>query len=145
MTIAQWTTDLPTLTRSALLRDPNIDYLLPLFAGMVSNVLPALEQSGRAGKVKIGSYGADVSVMAALQQPGSPVKADIASSNYWIANDVMDAMFRVLTHTPVIDNYKFGYRVFNSGNTKGFNFNGGEQESWYGASYFTSFKKVWNK
>src|SRR5206468_13120783 len=54
--IPDWATRIPTEVQSALVRDPQIDYVIPIYDSMSQFVVPAIRAAGAGGRVKISSF-----------------------------------------------------------------------------------------
>src|SRR5262245_27902107 len=74
--IAQWSTNLGPLTQSSLNSDPNINYIIPAYDGMSTFVLPAIRQAGKADKVKVATFNADLDPMQNMAK-GNMIGVDV--------------------------------------------------------------------
>jgi ribose transport system substrate-binding protein len=141
--VANWATELPTETRSFLASHPNINYLLPLYDGMVSYILPSVEAAGAGSKVKIVSYNATPSVIQDMAH-NEVVVANVGSNAlewgwYW-----GDQSFRVLTGVKPSVNEAPPIRLFTTANVGSIDVSA-SQTTWYGKAdlYQQGFKKLW--
>lgn len=114
---AQVTTSLPTLVRTALQRDPDIDYVIPGYDFNVPIIESALRQGNLTDRVKIGSWNAVPTVMQSLQREQSPVSMELGAPNNWFSYAIADTVLRILSgDEPVVwgteaSNF-MGFRTF---------------------------------
>jgi ribose transport system substrate-binding protein len=114
---AQVTTSLPTLVRTALQRDPEIDYVIPGYDFNVPVIESALRQGNLTDRVKIGSWNAVPAVMQSLQREQSPVAMELGAPNNWFSYAIADTVLRILSDDePVVwgteaSNF-MGFRTF---------------------------------
>jgi ribose transport system substrate-binding protein len=101
--VADWATRLPTITSTDLTKDPNINYLLPAFDGMVISVLPAVHAANAQGKVKIASFNASSAPMQYMKNR-DVVTADVGSVAIWQGWAFADQALRILSGNPPADN-----------------------------------------
>ena len=60
--ISDWATKVPTQVQTALLKDPSINYVVPVFDGMTPFLITGITQAGKTGSVKIVAYNGTASV-----------------------------------------------------------------------------------
>jgi ribose transport system substrate-binding protein len=139
--IPEWATRIRTEVQSALVRDPNIDYVVPIYDSMSQFAVPAIAASGAAGRVKIDTFNGTPFVLKLLQDR-NVVAMDAGESLAWVGWAGMDQVFRVLAgerpasteHTPL--------RVFDATNA-------GEAgrpprfDTGYGSAYVDGYRKLW--
>jgi ribose transport system substrate-binding protein len=139
--IPEWATRIRTEVQSALVRDPNIDYVVPIYDSMSQFAVPAIAASAAAGRVKIDTFNGTPFVLKLLQDR-NVVAMDAGESLAWVGWASMDQVFRVLAgerpasteHTPL--------RVFDATNA-------GEAghpprfDTGYGSAYVDGYRKLW--
>ena len=140
---ADFATRLPELTRTAMTRDPSINYMLPVIDGMCLNIVPALAQAGAANKVKIATYNGTPSVLKMLKQ-NNVVACDVGGANTWEGWLDVDQALRVLTdNDPIPGESRPPNRLFDASNIGELDVDGPE-ELWYDtAAAKEGFKKLW--
>ena len=94
LTVPEWATKLQTTTQSALLQDPSINYIVPLYDSMSQFILPALAITGKRGQVPIASFNGTPFVIDLVQN--GDVAMDLGESLGWIARSTLDAYMRDL-------------------------------------------------
>jgi ribose transport system substrate-binding protein len=140
--VAQWQTRLPTLTRTAVQRDPELSHLIPLYDGMTLSVLPALTQAGAADRVRIASTNATPVVLESLEK-GTPVKADVGTPTNWLGWASADQVLRVITDNPPVEDEQIPVRLFTENNIGELDIEG-DESSWYGdVDLGAEYGKIW--
>jgi ribose transport system substrate-binding protein len=139
--IPDWSSRLPTLTRTLLTQYPDLQYIVPLVDGMALNIVPALEQANKADQVKISTFNATPAVMK-LMRDGSPVKADVGGANTWEGWAYVDQSLRLLTGAePVEQNVPL--RMFDTTNVDTIDVDGNEDD-WYDTQKaIDGYKQLW--
>ncbi len=142
--IPQWETSIPTLFTTTLNGSPDIKYYLPIYDGQSLPGLGALRNAGAQDKVQVGSFNASNGIVQQINDPTSSLKMDIGGDNTWWSYAATDTIFRVLSGTTPIDNYKIGLRVFDQTNKD--LIQGEDESKWYGyTGYVQEFQKLWGK
>lgn len=142
LSIAQWSTQLNTLTRTAITSDPKLNYIIPIYDGMANFVAPAIAQVGAEKRVKISTFNATKAVMEELKR-GGVVGADSGTQGPWEGWALADASFRALLGATPVKNYKIPLRLFTANNINTIDLTKPE-DTWYGNVDFKSnFLKLW--
>jgi len=126
---------------SALVQDPKIDWVDPMFDALIPGSLGAVQAAGKAGKIKMLSFNGSAFALQDVASGTSPVIADVAEPDTWVGYANMDQAFRLLAGmSPVSEVTPF--RIFDQTNISetggGPNFAGG-----YGNAYVTGFFQLW--
>jgi ribose transport system substrate-binding protein len=138
---SEWT-KLGTLVRSALTSDPSIDYVIPLYDGMATFVVPGVHQAGAADRVKVSSFNATAAILEMLER-GDVVAADSGTQGPWEGWALVDASFRAMLDEAPVDNYEIPLRLFTEENIDSIDISKGEA-AWYGPlDYAGKFKSLW--
>jgi ribose transport system substrate-binding protein len=139
--IARWTSDLPTLTQTLML-DQSVDYLLPLYDGMVLSMLPSVHAANAQGRVKIVTFNATPSVLQSLKN-GDVVAANVGANPEQYGWAFADQTLRLLTGQSPVKDVKLPLRVFTRDNINSIDLSA-PQQTWYGNVDFKSqYKKLW--
>lgn len=142
--IPAWETSIPTLFQSTINSQPDRTYLLPIYDGQSLPGLGAIRAAGAGSKVSVGTFNATEGIVEQLNDPTSGLKLDIGGDNTWWAYAATDTIFRVLSGTTPIDNYKVGIRVFSTANKN--LIQGTDASAWFGYDgYKAEFQKLWTK
>lgn len=139
--IPDWPTKLPTVTRSDLLANPHLNYILPLYDGMTIYMNPAINQLHR--KVRMASFNATPVVMQTEVSKSSPLVADVGGPNQWYAVALADQVLRVLAGQPPVKSENVPLRLFTPANIKSINVKK-DESTWYGkVNPITNYHKLW--
>lgn len=136
----RWATDLQGNTKSALLADPSLSYVLPIYDSMNQFVVPAISGAGRTDLHTI-SYNGTPFVLKDMQQ-GDVVAGDLGESLDWKGYIAMDQVMRVMIGLPPAADSESPLRLWTKANVK----EAGTPPTiydGYGSSYASGFKKLW--
>jgi ribose transport system substrate-binding protein len=139
--IADWSTKIGPLTQNAV-ADANVDWLLPVYDGMVQFVTPAVRQANAADRVKVASFNASPGIVDGLKTGGSPFAVDIGAPLDWTGWAIADQSLRVLSGTAPVADAKIPLRLFDQDNAKAIDFKAQESEV-YGGSYKDEYMRLW--
>lgn len=139
--IPDWATKLATVTRSDLLANKNLKYILPLYDGMTLYMNPAIKQTHRT--VRMASFNATPVVMQTEVAKKSPLVADVGGPNQWYAVGLADEVLRVLAGQPPVKSENIPLRLFTPGNIKSINVSK-DEATWYGKiNPITKYHQLW--
>jgi ribose transport system substrate-binding protein len=141
--VSDWSTKIQTEVQSALNRDPNINYIIPIYDSMSQFVVPAVTAAGKTGKVHISTYNGTPFVLGYLQT-GGIVSMNVGENLDWLGWAYVDAAARVLSggdvpktldeHTPL--------RIFTKANVN----DAGtppKLSTGYGNAYVSGYNALW--
>jgi ribose transport system substrate-binding protein len=126
---------------SALVQNPSINYVDPLFDASIPGTLAAIEAAGKASQIKVASYNGSSFALQDVASGTSPVVADVAEPDTWIGYANMDQAFRIMAGMPTVDETT-PIRIFDSSNIAQAG-GGPAYSSGYGTAYATGFLKLW--
>lgn len=139
--VADWNSDLPTLTQSILTSQPDTNYLLPLYDSQAVPIMSGLAQAGTSDQVSIGSFAGDTQIMESMAS-GSPVKADVGANIEAIGWGFTDQTARVLSGVEPVEDENVPLRLFTPDNVDELDLS--DPNSWYGEPVFKDgYKKLW--
>jgi len=113
--ISDWATKVATQVQTALLKDPSINYVVPVYDGMTPFLVTGITQAGKTGNVNIVAYNGTASVLRMVQDKNLVV-AEIGEPQRWLGWANMDQVLRVLTGTDPVDSEKTPLRLFDESN-----------------------------
>jgi ribose transport system substrate-binding protein len=126
---------------SALVQDPNINYIDPLFDASVPGTLAAVQTAGRTTKIRMIAFNGSSFALKDVASGTSPLVADVAEPDTWVGYANMDQAFRILAGMPTV-NETTPIRIFDSTNIAQAgtspNYNAG-----YGNAYTKGFFTLW--
>ncbi len=139
VTIPQWSTKIQTAVQSALISDPSINYIVPLYDSMSQFVLPALTLTAR-NDVKIATFNGTPFIIDMVR--AGTVEMDVGESLGWIARSTLDGYMRKLCGLPTYDTLGVPLFIFDKDNatTAGVpaTFDKG-----YGDTHLAGYAKTW--
>jgi ribose transport system substrate-binding protein len=141
--VVDWATKIGTEVKSALTKDPSINYVIPIYDSMAFFAVPAITEAGKQKSVKVATYNGTPDVLKFLQA-NNVVDMEVGENLDWLASANMDAAFRILAGQKVASKLdeKTPLRVFDASNVaqagKPPKFNVG-----YGNAYKVGYTKLW--
>jgi ribose transport system substrate-binding protein len=139
--IADWATRLRTEVQSALVRDPNIDYVIPIYDSMSQFAVPAIVAAHRDDRVKISTFNGTPFVLRMLQEK-DVVAMDVGEDLAWIGWASMDQTFRAVADEPPVQSESTPLRVFDDGNVDETG-SPPRFDKGYGDAYVEGYRKLW--
>jgi len=136
----EWGTKIQPSVQSALVADPTINYILPIYDNMATFVVPALRVTNRQGSVKIATFNGSPGMLDMLRN--GDIEMDVGESLGWWGMAGVDADMRVLCgqakvtdpHTPLI--------IFDKDNVKTAGVPA-DYDTGYGNVHVAGFLKLW--
>ena len=147
--VTDWATKITPGVQSAMVKDPGVNYILPIYDSMSQFVVPAITAAGKTGKVSIATYNGTPFVMTYLAK-GQAVKMEVGENLNWLGWAYVDAAARymagvALPKPPKHFNTHTALRVFTAKNIKQALDSKGiaQLSTGYGDAYVTGYKKLW--
>ncbi|MDP9830590.1 sugar ABC transporter substrate-binding protein [Kineosporia succinea] len=138
--VPQWSTQIQGQVQSALLKDPKINAVLPIYDSMALYAIPGIKQAASNREVPIYSFNGTPSILK-LVQDGS-VAMDVAENPDWVAYVNIDTAFRAMLGADPIAKASGPLRVIDSSNVADTG-NPPESGKGFGDEYQGAFLKVW--
>jgi ribose transport system substrate-binding protein len=140
--VEQWS-GLTQRIASLLQENPNVNYVVPIFDGMVEYLVPGIESAGLASKVKIVTGDGTASVLQDIKQHNIVI-GDAGQPNVWTGLAIMDQTARVLAGVKPVVNEKIPFRFFTAQNVGGLNLNFSLTNPWYTSSnVLADYERIW--
>lgn len=139
--IPDWATKLRGEMQSALVRDPMIDYVIPIYDSMSQFVAPAIVAAGGGERVRIATFNGTPFVLKMLQDD-EVVAMDAGENLAWVGWAAMDQTFRVIAGERPVRSERTPLRVFDAGNVD----DAGRPPRFdrgYGRSFVDGYRKLW--
>jgi ribose transport system substrate-binding protein len=142
--VVDWGTKIRPEVQSAISRDPNLKWVLPIYDSMSLGAEAGIRAAGKSdGSVRIASYNGTPAIMKLIQD-GDIMAAEQGENINWLAYANMDQAFRVLGAGPIIEdgNEMTPLRTFDDTNIA----EAGEPpvgDKGYGTSYQTGYEALW--
>jgi ribose transport system substrate-binding protein len=139
--VAQWS-GLTQRIASLLRSKPDVNYLVPIFDGMATTMIPGIQSAGAADRVKLVSGDATPSVLENLRS-GVIVIGDVGQPNVWTGVGIMDQTARVLAGVEPLEDVGIQYRLFTENNVQDLDLEGDPTE-WYGnVDFLADYRRIW--
>lgn len=141
--VKDWSTKIQSEVQSAMVRDPGINYVVPIYDSMSQFVVPAITAANKVGQVHVATFNGTPFVLQYLQE-GDIVRMVVGESLRWVGWAFLDSDLRLLAgeQLPSVYDEKIPLRIFTKDNvnetgtppdlTKG-----------YGDEYVAGYKKLW--
>lgn len=141
--VKDWSTKIQSEVQSAMIRDPKLNYVIPIYDSMSQFVVPAITAANKVGKVYVATFNGTPFVLKYIQS-GNVVRMDIGENLDWIGYAFLDSDLRLLSgqQLPEIFNEHTPLRIFTKQNVD----EAGTpptQTAGYGNAYITGFEKLW--
>jgi ribose transport system substrate-binding protein len=141
--VKDWSTQIQSNVQSALVRDPNLNYIIPIYDSMTQFVVPAITAAGKVGRVFVSTFNGTPFVLKYIQD-GDIVRMDLGEDLQWVGYAFVDADARLLDGQglPQIFNAKTPLRVFTKNNIAQAG-SPPQLSTGYGSSYLAGYQKLW--
>jgi ribose transport system substrate-binding protein len=137
--VNDWATKLQSTVQNAVLADPSINYILPIYDSMSGFAAPGLQIAG--SKAKIASYNGTPFVLD-MMRDGDIVEMNVGESLGWVGMAATDANMRLLCGEKPVTLLNTPAYIFSDENVKTAGvpatFNDG-----YGDVHIKEFRKLW--
>lgn len=140
VSIPDWASKIQPNVQSAVIADPTINYILPIYDGMNQFVVPALTITGASERVKIATFNGTPFVLDMIQN--GQVEMDVGENLDWIAYSMLDAQMRLICDLEPVTDPKIPLLIFDANNaaTAG---SPAEPSKGYGDAYLEGYKELW--
>ena len=139
--IPRWAAQLGGEVQSALVRDPGLNYVIPIYDSMSPYVVSALTAQGAANRVRIATFNGTPFVLK-LVEDGDVVQMDAGEDLAWVGWAIMDQTFRVVAGVPPVRSEHTPLRVFDDTNVR----QAGTPprvDQGYGNPYVAGYERLW--
>ena len=139
--IPRWATQLRGEVQSALVRDPGLNYVIPIYDSMSQYVVSAIKAQSAASRVRIATFNGTPFVLRLLED-GDVVRMDAGEDLAWVGWATMDQTFRVVAGVPPVRSEHTALRVFDDGDVR----QAGTPprvDQGYGNPYAAGYERLW--
>lgn len=112
---SDWPTKVEPEVRSAILADPGLNYVIPIYDGMAQFAVSAIIATGASSRVKVATFNATPAVLDMIRT-GDVVTFEVGEDTTWLAGAILDQDMRILLNKPLIQDYVAGVRIFTKDN-----------------------------
>ncbi|GAA5137002.1 hypothetical protein GCM10023339_76720 [Alloalcanivorax gelatiniphagus] len=138
---ADWATKILPQVQSALVADPEIDYVLPVFDTMSIWAVQGITQAGRQDKVKIVTYNGTPSILD-LMRENDIIEMNVGQSNDWMAHVILDQVMRVAAGLDTNPNATWPLYIWTKENLDAAGTPASDSQG-YGEEYQSEFAALW--
>ncbi len=138
--IPEWSTKIQTGVQSALIADPTINYVIPIYDSMSQFVIPAITITGKRDAVKIATFNGTPFVLDAIRN--GDVEMDIGKSIGWVGRTILDAYMRKLCGLETYTELYAPLYIFDKSNAETAGVPAVVDRG-YGDDYIEGFAKLW--
>lgn len=138
--VTEWATKIQPSVQSALLANPGVNFVVPIYDSMTQFVVPAVQLTGKRGSVRIATFNGTPFVLDYVR--AGSVDMDIGESLDWIARATVDGYLRAECGLPVPRDLGVPLYVFDAGNAKDAGIPAGYDQG-YGSDYLQGFRTTW--
>jgi ribose transport system substrate-binding protein len=138
VSIPDWATKIQSNVQSAVIADPTLNYIIPIYDSMSQFIVPALQITGASAKIV--TFNGTPFVLDMIQN--GQVEMDVGENLDWIAYGLLDAQMRILCDLPPVTDPKIPLLIFDASNaaTAG---TPAEASKGYGDAYLAGYKELW--
>jgi ribose transport system substrate-binding protein len=141
VTVPEWSTKIQTSVQGALIEDPTINYIVPLYDSMSQFVIPALTLTGHRKDVKIATFNGTPFIIDMIRR--GDVEMDVGESLGWIARSVLDGEMRSMCGLPSIGQTLYvPLYIFDAANAKDAGIPA-TFDAGYGDKHVAGYAKLW--
>lgn len=138
--VSEWATKIQASVQSAVLVDPGINFVMPIFDSMTQFIVPALRLTNSMESVRISSFNGTPFVLDMVRE--GTVDMDIGESLEWAGYTAIDNIMRMECGLAEPQGNFVPLFIFDKTNIETAGtpavYNGG-----YGDAYLTGFRKLW--
>ena len=139
--IADVATRIQPQVQSALVKDPNINYVIALYdSAEAPFVVAGIRQAGAKGRVKVVTFNGTPSVLKMVK--AGDVEMDVGESLDWISYGIMDQVMRLAGGLEPVKDPKLPIRIFDAENVDETGTPPTDSEG-YGDGYRDGYMKLW--
>ncbi len=138
--VTEWGTKIQPSVQAAVLGDPTVDVVVPIYDSMSQFVTPALRLTGKTESVKVATFNGTPFVLDAVQH--GTVAMDVGESLDWIAYATIDGHLRDACGLTSPSALTVPFYIFDKGNAAEAGTPAGYDRG-YGDDYVSGFHKLW--
>ncbi|MCX8231048.1 MAG: sugar ABC transporter substrate-binding protein [Alphaproteobacteria bacterium] len=138
--VAEWATKIQTSTQSALMANPDVNYLIPIYDSMSGFAFPGIRIAGKTNSVKIATFNGTPFVLDMIQ--AGQVEMDVGESLGWIGRAILDSHMRTLCGLAEPKELNVPFYIFDKSNAKDAG-TPADSDRGYGDVHVAGFRKLW--
>ena len=138
--ITEWGTKIQPSVQAALIANPNVNFVLPIYDSMSQFVVPAVELTGKSDSVKIATGNGTPFVLDFIRE--GKVDMDVGESLDWVARATIDGYMRNLAGLPMPEDLGVPLYIFDKTNVETAGVPAVANQG-YGEDYVKGFHETW--
>ncbi len=138
--VPQWSTEIQGAVQSALLKDPTINAVIPIYDSMALFAVPGIQQAAPDRNIGVYSFNGTPAVMKMIKD--GIVRMDAAENPDWVAYVNLDTAFRAMLGADPIPGVSGPLRVIDASNVDETG-NPPESGKGFGDEYPQAYKTMW--
>jgi ribose transport system substrate-binding protein len=138
--VTEWGTKIRPSVQSAVLANPGVNFIVPIYDSMSQFVVPALQLTGKTATVKVATFNGTPFVLDYVRE--GKVDMNIGESLDWIARATIDGYLRADCGLPVPKDIGVPLYIFDSTNVKDAGVPA-KFDQGYGTDYVKGFRAAW--
>ncbi|MEQ1950133.1 sugar ABC transporter substrate-binding protein [Mesorhizobium sp. CN2-181] len=138
--ITEWGTKIQPSVQAALIANPSVNYVIPIYDSMSQFVVPAIELTGKADSVKVATYNGTPFVLDFVRE--GKVEMNIGESLDWIARSTIDGYMRKFAGLPMPKEIGSPFYIFEKSNVESAGVPA-EPSKGYGEDYIKGYNETW--
>lgn len=135
--VASWTTKLGPAVTAEIQKNPDLNYIIPIYDPETQYVVPALRQAGKLGEIKIASYAGTPFVLEYVAKGWAHM--DVGENLDWVGYAMLDDEMRLIAGLKPVFPEFIAIRVFTAENVG----DGKDPAKLYGTNVEKGWRKLW--
>jgi ribose transport system substrate-binding protein len=100
--VADWATKIQSEVQTALVRDPSINWVIPIYDSMSVFAAPGIVAAGKTDQVHIATFNGTLAIVKMIED-AKVVSADVSEDPAWLGHVYMDQCMRILAgEAPIV-------------------------------------------
>jgi ribose transport system substrate-binding protein len=112
--VPEWSTDIQPAVQSALLANPDINAVIPIYDSMALFAIPGIEQAAADRNLGVYSFNGTPAVLGLIKD--GIMRSNAAESPDWVAYVNLDTAFRAMLDVPPIEKVSGPLRLIDASN-----------------------------
>lgn len=140
--VAQWSTQVQGQVQSALLKDPKINAVLPIYDSIALYAGPGIKQAAPTKNIGIYTFNGTPSILKLIGDGNGEVRMNVAENPDWVAYTNIDVAFRAMLGADPIKGASGPVRLIDASNV-GETGNPPASGKGFGDAYPAAYLKLW--
>ncbi len=138
--VTDWATRIQPTVQAEIVGNPDLNFILPTYDPMTQFVVPAVDLTQSADRVKVASFNGTPFALDLVRE--GKLDMIIGESLDWVAHGVVDAEMRILCDQEQIKDPKIPLRIFDASNVEEAGVPA-QSSTGFGASYRDGYRNLW--